>query len=161
MIANDSATAQAHPVMQEEEFRNLRVERPYFLRPTSQSFDVIKIPPQWTWQVEPVKRVLECLSLKENWDSYGGKVPSLAIAIAVVDVIDRMPANNTVLPRVVPLSTGGIQLELSRGSKGLEIEFSPNGAILYLQSDGDKEVEDSATLSQEQITSWMTWLTAA
>ena len=161
MIANDSATVQAQPIMQEEEFRNPRVERPYFLRPTSQSFEVIKIPPQWTWQVEPVKRVLECLSLKENWDSYGGKAPSLNTAIAVVDVIDRMPANNTVIPRVVPLSTGGIQLELSRGSKGLEIEFSPNGEILYLQSDGDKEVEDSAALSQEQITSWMTWLTAA
>ena len=159
MIVNDSATIHAQPITQEEEFRNLRVERPYFLWPTSQSFEVIKIPPQWTWQVEPVRRILECLSLKENWDSYGGKVPSLITAIAVINVIDRMPASNTVIPHVAPLSTGGIQLELGRGIKGLEIEFSPNGEVLYLQFDGDKEAEGLTTLSQDQITSWMTWLT--
>lgn len=161
MIITDAATVQAQPVMQEEEFRNSRVERLYVILPTAQSFDVVKIPPQWTWQKEPVRRVLACLSLRANWDSYGGKVPSLDTALAVIDAIDRMPANNSVIPHIVPLSTGGIQLEFNRGRKGLEIEFSPDGNVLYLETDGEMETEKTATLSQEQITSWMTWLAEA
>lgn len=161
MIMNDAATIQAQPVMREEEFRAPRVERPYFLRPTSQGVEVIKIPPQWTWQKEPVQRVLACLSLKQNWDSYGGKVPSLDTAIAVISCIDGMPPNNTLIPRIAPLSTGGIQLELRKGSKELEIEFSPNGEVFYLQSDGAQNAEGHTSVTQDQIISWMTWLTAA
>ena len=133
----------------------------YYLRPSTQGVQVVKIPPQWTWQIEPVKRVLGCLALKNNWDSYGGKVPSFDTAIAVIDFIDRMPANFSLTPQVVPLSTGGIQLEMSRAGKALEIEFTPGGRIDYLESEGDVDSEGVAVLSQEQITSWMTWLTAA
>src|SRR6266849_2374424 len=124
MIMVDAATTQAQPVMREEEVHSPRVERTYYLRPMStQGVQVVKIPPQWTWQIEPVKRVLECIALKNNWDSYGGKIPSFDTAIAVIDFIDRMPASSSLTPRVVPLSTGGIQLEMSRAGKALEVEF--------------------------------------
>ena len=160
MIVADAAITQGQLVMREEEVQSARVEHFYYLRPTTQGVQVVKIPPQWTWQIEPVKRVLGCLALKNNWDSYGGKIPSFGIAIAVIDFIDRMPANFSLTPRVVPLSTGGIQLEMSRAGKALEIEFTPDGRIDYLQSEGDVDREGVAVLSQEQITSWMTWLTA-
>lgn len=143
--------------MREEE---PRVERTYYVRPSAQGIEVIKIPPRWTWQVEPVKRVLESLALKTNWNSYGGKTPSLDTARAVIDFIDRMPANTSIIPRIVPLSTGGIQLELSRSGKALEIEFAPDGRIDYLESEGGVDREGVAVLSQDQIISWITWLTA-
>ncbi len=158
MILSDASTIQAQPIMGEEELQNPRVERHFFLRPSAQGVEVIKIPPRWTWQVEPVKRVLECLNLGNNWDSYGGKIVRLEIADAVIDFIDRMPQNASMIPRVVPLSTGGIQLEFSRGGKELEIEFIPDGRIHYLEAEGDKETEGVAVLSQDRITSWMTWL---
>ena len=161
MILADAAISQGQPVMREEEVQSLRVEPSYYLRPTAQGVEVVKIPPQWTWQIEPVKRVLECLALKNNWNSYGGKISSLHTAIAVIDFIDWLPANFSLTPRVVPLSTGGIQLEMSRAGKTLEIEFTPEGRIDYLQSEGDVDREGVAVLSQELITYWMTWLTAA
>ncbi len=161
MIMSDASTIQAEPVMREEEFQNARIDRPYYLRPTTQGIEVIKIPPQWTWQIEPVKRVLACLTLSKNWDSYEGKPASLDTAEFVIKFIDQMPANTSVIPQVIPLSTGGIQLELSRGRKALEIEFAPNGQIYYLESEGDVDREGRAILSQEQITSWMNWLSIA
>jgi hypothetical protein len=161
MILSDASTIQAQPVMREEELHNARVERSFFLRPSAQGVGVIKIPPRWTWQLEPVKRVLECLKLKDNWDSYGGKTPTLEVAYAVIDFIDSMPSNSSLIPRIVPLSTGAIQLEFSRGGKELEIEFTPDGRAHYLESENDKDKEGLAVLSPEQISSWMTWLTAA
>lgn len=162
MILADSAFTQGQPVMREEEVQIARVEPTYYLRPTAQGVEVFKIPPQWTWQIEPVKRVVECLSLKNDWNSYGGKVPSLYTANAVINFIDRMPSNFSLTLRVAPLSTGGIQLEMRRAGKSLEIEFTPQGWIDYLQSEGDVDREGVAVFpSQEQITSWMTWLTAA
>ena len=161
MITADACTIQAQPVMREEDFRNVKVERPYFLRPTAQGVDVIKIPPQWTWQLEPVKKVVACLALKGNWDSYGGKVPSIDTVLAVIQFIDQMPANSRLIPRVVPLSTGGIQLDFRRGDKALEVEFLPDGRVHYLESDGDVDREGPAVLSSEKIYSWIHWLSAA
>ena len=161
MIVADATITQGQLVMREEEVMSPRVEPSYYLRPTAQGVEVVKIPPQWTWQIEPVKRVLECLALKNNWNSYGGKIPSFETAKAVIGFIDRMPANFSLTPRVVPLSTGGIQLELSRAGKGLEIEFTPEGRVDFLQSVDDVNKEGEAVLSQELITFWMTWLTTA
>ena len=161
MIMADASTIQAQPVMRDEDFQDMRVERRYYLRPSAQGIEVIKIPPQWTWQIEPVKRVLACLALRDNWDSYGGKRPSLDTARSVIEFIDRMPANNSFIPRVVPLSTGGIQLEFSRAGKTLEVEFTPDGRVHYLESESDVDREGTVVLSQEQIASWANWLSVA
>ncbi|HJT19477.1 MAG TPA: hypothetical protein VJ746_03340 [Nitrospira sp.] len=95
----------------------------------------MKIDPQWTWQKEPVLRIAECAVLKEGWDSYGGHPPSFDTVLAAIDLIDAIPQHDPPRPRVVPLSSGGIQLEWKLGQRELDIEIAPDSTYRYLKFD--------------------------
>ena len=65
--------------------------------------------------------------LKENWDSYGG-LPATAEAI---DTAEWFCA--------VPMSDGGIQVEVHAGGKDVEIEIAPSGKITSVFVGEDEE----------------------
>lgn len=75
--------------------------------------------PPWFGQV--AGRIMQLNSLEEDWDSYGGRSPSVATAVTAIKVLALL-ANVVPAPDVVPTSTGGVQLEWSTGGVELEIE---------------------------------------
>lgn len=139
MISCDAASNLAHPVLWEEEMESHRsARRSFIVKTTSQGNAVVKIDPQWTWQKEPVLRIAECCTLKDNWDSYGGHPPSFDTVLAAIDLIDSIPQHDPPRPRVVPLATGGIQFEWKVGQRELDIEVSPDSTYRYLKFDPSK-----------------------
>jgi hypothetical protein len=160
-MISDAASIEAEPVMIEEFC--IRKRLPSFLfKATAQGMEVIKIPPQWSWQLEPVKRVLECLSLPPNWNSYGGKSPSLDTARAAIEFIDMIPYEDPPRPRVIPLSSGGIQLEWHNGERDLEVDFRPDGSALCLKVNAgeDGEEEELKSVSSSDVETLLAWLIA-
>ncbi|MEO5631782.1 MAG: hypothetical protein ABIQ24_03665 [Nitrospiraceae bacterium] len=146
-----------------EEMESRRgTRRSYVVRTTSQGVDVVKVDPQWTWQKEPVLRIAECVALKENWDSYGGHPPSFDTVLAAIDLIDAIPQHDPPRPRVVPLATGGIQLEWKVSQRELDIEISPGSTYRYLKFDPritsgelDNELPLDSLSDVEDLLSWL------
>jgi hypothetical protein len=71
--------------------------------------------------------------LPANWDGYGAPPPNPLIVRACREWIARIAATISlavppISPRVVPLSSGGLQLEWRNGPRVLELEFeTPEG----------------------------------
>lgn len=77
-----------------------------------------------------------------NWDGYGAKAFATEIIEAVRTFLDRLPDDlwmgphaetNGLLPAVVPMSSGSIQLEWHFGNRILELEFETPTSVHYLK----------------------------
>lgn len=160
MMTADAVTIQSQPTMRLE-YQQERKSLTHFLRQGVQGVQVIKVPPDWTWQVEPIKKILGALLLLDNWDSYGGHAPGTGSAAAAIDFISQITHEDPPRPRVVPLGTGGIQLEWRNGQRELAVECSPDGSIEVLKIEGDSEGEQCSLFNTADITSLFAWLLAA
>ena len=160
MMTADAITIQSQPTMRLE-YQQERKSLTHFLGQGVQGVQVIKVPPEWTWQVEPIKKILGALHLPENWDSYGGHAPRIGSATAAIDFIAQITHEDPPRPRVVPLGTGGIQLEWSNGQRELEVECRSDGSIEVLKIEGDSEGEQCPSFNTADITSLFAWLLAA
>lgn len=160
MMAADTITMQSQSTMRleyQQETKNLT----HFLSQGVQGVQVIKVPPEWTWQVEPIKKVLAALLLPENWDSYGGHTPRREAAATAIDIIASIVQEDPPRPRVVPLGTGGIQLEWKNGQRGLEVECEPDGSIEAIKIEADTEEESYPSCTAANVTNLFAWLMAA
>ena len=160
MMTADAVTIQSQPTMRLE-YQQDRQSRDYFLRLGVQGMGVIKVPPEWTWHVEPIKKILGALLLPGNWDSYGGRTPGREAAVVAINIIASIVREDPPRPRVVPLGTGGIQLEWRNGQRELEVECSPDGSIEALKIEGDAEGESYPSCNSADIASLLAWLMAA
>jgi len=61
------------------------------------------------------------LALKDGWDGYDGRAPTSAAVHAAVAIKQNLA--------LVPLSSGGVQLEAHAGGLDLEIEIGPDGML--------------------------------
>jgi len=62
-------------------------------------------------------------------------------------------------PKVVPTSSGGIQLEWYLGKRELEIEFTPTGQIEYLRSDNERNEEKEDVIKDlDDLRCLLAWL---
>lgn len=68
---------------------------------------------------------VDLLTLPPNWDSYGAGTIDSRIVQAALDCMNAVLGPNSPAPRVVPLSSGGLQLEWHRKGIDLEIVFTP------------------------------------
>ena len=66
MMTADAVTIQSQPTMRLE-YQQDRQSRDYFLRLGVQGMGVIKVPPEWTWQVEPIKGTVAFGSGLHQW----------------------------------------------------------------------------------------------
>lgn len=75
------------------------------------------------WSDSVIKQVVDVLTLPPNWNSYGAPTIDRAAAQNAVNfLVTRMHAS-TPAPSIVPLSSGGIQLEWHRRGIDLEVVF--------------------------------------
>ena len=160
MMTADAITIQSQPTMRLESQQG-RQSQDYFLREDTQGLGVIKLLPEWTWQVEPIKKILGTLQLLENWDSYGGHTPTREAAETAIQLIASITFANPPRPRVVPLGTGGIQLEWKNGQRELEVECGLAGSVEVLKIEGDAEGELCTARTPADVTSLFAWLMAA
>lgn len=160
MMAADAVTIQSQPTMRLE-YQRERNSRDHFLSQGVQGVQVIKVPPEWTWQIEPIKKILEALVLSDNWDSYGGRAPRMEAASAAIDFISLIGQEDPPRPRVIPLGTGGIQLDWRNGQRELEVEFGRDGSIEVLKIEGDNDEESIPSFNLADITGLFAWLLAA
>jgi hypothetical protein len=89
--------------------------------------------------------------LPANWDSYGAPQIDPPIIAAVKTFIRALPADLAYRPRVVPMSTGNVQLEWHHEKKVLELEFESPQIIRYLQFDPARAVEEEDSFRSSEI----------
>jgi hypothetical protein len=160
MMTADAVTIQSQPAMRLES-RQGRQSQDYFFHADTQGVGVIKLPPEWTWQVEPIKKILGTLLLPENWDSYGGHTPKWEAAETAIQIIASITQADPPRPRVVPLGTGGIQLEWKKGQRELEVGCGLDGSVEALKIDGDAEGEQYPACLPADVARLFAWLMAA
>jgi hypothetical protein len=160
MMTADAVTIQSQPTMRYESQQG-KHSRAYFLYEDAQGMGVIKPPPDWTWQLEPIKKILGALLLPENWDSYGGHTPKREAAETAIQIIASIAHQDPPRPRVIPLGTGGIQLEWKKGTRELEVECSHDGSVEALKVEGDKEGELCSAHTSADVVNLFAWLMAA
>lgn len=88
--------------------------------------EAVSAPPFWLPVV--IESLQELLELRDDWDSYGsGRILPAAAAEALVLVVNLM-ADGAKPPSIVPMSSGGIQLEWHDGQVDIEAEVDGSGA---------------------------------
>lgn len=159
IVMDDAISNQVQPAMLEEG-QNHRAVRPSVIQRSAQGVKVVKIPPEWTWQCEPVKQLIECLSLKENWNSYGSRPLSEDSVFFAIDFLSAIPHVNPPRPSVVPLPSGRVQLEWRKGERELDIEFWPDGSIEFLKEGPEGEEKKIPAFTTGHAQSLIAWLLA-
>lgn len=109
-----------------------------FLRPSVNGVEPDDLP---GW-VEETRANIELLRrLDPNWDGYGAPVIDPAIIDAAKSFVASLPATCLIPPRIVPTSSGALQLEWHDGPKSLELEFESPDSVRYLQWHPQANVE--------------------
>lgn len=94
-------------------------------------------PPRWIG--EATRRCAELLRLNPNWDSYGAEKISPSIIRTVLLILVKLMKENTPFPDLVPISSGGVQIEWHINNVDLELEvLSPLRFVAYYLSQDDK-----------------------
>ncbi len=101
------------------------------------------------WVRAAVKKMSQLSHLSENWDSYGARAVDEFLIQRVGEQISLTEAVSLPEPEVVPTSEGGVQLEWDLDSCALELEFCPDGSVLYLYEDRQAPDEDDGELSPD------------
>lgn len=116
---------------------NVRLE-PVRHQPTSVVTD--QQMPSWLEPTE--KRLSSLLGLEPNWDGYGASEVQFDEAVRALQMLIRVLGPDSPQPSVVPLSTGGLQVEWHRGGMHLEIEFEPGHPPAFDYQDESGETTD-------------------
>ena len=96
------------------------------------------------WFRPTLDRMLEFLSLEENWNGYGERAIHTSAVKRAVDVLNTVCPDGPA-PSVVPTSQGGVQLEWAAGGFEIEIEIRPSGpALLLIVEPSGQETERTA-----------------
>jgi len=83
-----------------------------------------RVPP---WLETAQRDINELLKLGENWDSYDAKRVNPESAAAAIRFLGLVMQDNSVLPFMVPMSSGDIQLEWHSAGVDVEVEVTQYG----------------------------------
>jgi len=98
--------------------------------------------------------------LRAGWDGYRAATIDTAVLDAARALIFRLPVHFAPRPHVVPLSSGGLQLEWSSGQVALELEFESPAIIRYLKWNpeaGQPEENTVAVTDDDRIEDLIRW----
>jgi hypothetical protein len=88
----------------------------------------------------------ELVTLEPNWDSYGGKAIDKAVVDNAIALLDAMLDPASPVPSIVPLSSGGLQVEWHRQQQDLEIVFEPRQAPEFFYKNARTGVEEDGSV---------------
>ena len=96
--------------------------------------------PEW---FENTKEKLERIfNLPENWDSYGARQIAIGSALGTIELILYLLEKNIPEPSVVPINTGGVQIEWHMKNIDFEIEIQPEGIFDIYMEDLSNEFDE-------------------
>lgn len=114
------------------------------------------------WQVEALKRLAGLTNLPANWDTYGSIPISDPVLDAATELVRGASFDAAPIPRVVPVSGGGVQLEWSKGSRELDIQVTPELKFEIVARDGEWIEEGAApALNAASMSLLLSWLESA
>jgi hypothetical protein len=107
------------------------------------------------WFDPLMQGLVDLLTLPENWDSYGAPPIVPKIINDAMSLMNGVLGPSSPAPRVVPLSSGGLQLEWHRNGIDLEVVFDRDEqAFFYLRNrQNDDESEHSLPGERELLRS--------
>ncbi len=90
--------------------------------------------------------------LAPGWDGYSAPRIDEAIVDAALKLVQELAPHIAPRPRVVPLSSGGLQFEWQAANgQSLELEFEDDSTIHYLRWHQAAGIEDEAFLSVDEV----------
>ena len=122
-------------------------ERTYFSRGkrlTLRWRDFGQALPAW---FDPVMQgFAELITLEPNWDSYGGLAIDRPTIDGAMALLDTLLGPSSLAPSIVPLSSGGLQVEWHRHDQNLEIVFEPRQAPEFFYTNARTGVEEDRSV---------------
>lgn len=107
------------------------------------------LPP---WFDSLMQGFVDLLTLPENWDSYGAAPIVPTIINEALSLMNGLLGPTSPAPRVVPLSSGGLQLEWHRKGMDLEIIFDRDEApFFYLRNRVSGEESEHALPQDREL----------
>jgi hypothetical protein len=91
----------------------------------------------------------DLLTLRPDWDSYGAGPIDPSLVRAALNFMNRLLSPTSSAPRVVPLSSGGLQLEWHRKGADLEVVFDRGEAPFFYYRNGASGEESERVLPED------------
>lgn len=94
--------------------------------------------PDWlvpVWLNDLVQKSASILRLQENWDSYGASPINPAVVWSAIELVLRVSSRKTTKPSIIPINSGGVQVEWHLNDVDLEIEIPVPGYFNVLFDD--------------------------
>jgi len=114
--------------------------------------------PQHAW-VEPVKQRLgHICALPVAWDGYRGRPTRFDIAYFAFELLKRVCKASTPAPSIVPLPSGGLQVEWHQDDLDIELTIqTPNTVEVWIGhvGNGEEETEQSLTSNFIFLDPWI------
>ncbi len=128
----------------------IRRQRKYYSR--GQSYQV-----EWqdygqplpAWFDPLMQGFVDLFTLVHNWDSYGAGPIDPKVVHYAMNLINGLLGPTSPAPRVVPLSSGGLQLEWRRQGIDLEVVFDRDGQPFFYYRNRVSGDESEHTLPQD------------
>jgi hypothetical protein len=97
----------------------------------------------WSWEepawAHPVFSALaDLLELRPNWDSYGGLPLTNENFASAIGFLARIMDDDTEPPWVVPLPSGGVQLEWHREDLDVEVVIDRDRSVVLIEDRGEE-----------------------
>jgi len=92
---------------------------------------------------------VDLMTLPHNWDSYGAGPIDQRLIHEALSMINGLLVPASPAPRIVPLSSGGLQLEWHRRGIDLEIVFDREGPAFFNYRDRTTGEDSDHPLPQD------------
>jgi len=111
-------------------------------------------------QAQGLKRLLTIRKLPHNWDSYNSPPPTEAAIHIATLILAGLDFEEFPIPRINPVSGGGVHFEWDRGSRELELEVLNDGLLTYLKVENDEAIDEHQGLGPNlsQVRALLSWL---
>ncbi len=113
-------------------------------------------------QLEAIKRLFGFRRLPDDWDSYESPPPSETAINVASKIIEMIDFNRFSIPRIHPVSGGGIQLEWDFDTREIEIEILDDGSMQFLTVESGEPTDEGSIPSANAayVNSLLLWLTS-
>jgi hypothetical protein len=114
--------------------------------------------PQFEWLKPVVQRLTEICALPVGWDGYRGRPTRFDIASFTFSMLQNICAPDSPAPSLVPLSSGGLQVEWHTDQIEIELTVHAPYSVQAWITDptlGDDGVERPLTTDYSSILPWV------